>query len=79
VIVRGLLLDVDGTLLLHDRALPGGAAALAALGLARLPFLLLTNTTRRSRRATAERLQAAGLEVAPNHRSRVMDFGVSQE
>jgi HAD superfamily hydrolase (TIGR01458 family) len=81
--IRGLLLDVDGTLLLHDRALPGAAAALAALGQMGLPFLLLTNTTRRSRRATAERLQAAGLDVgfekivtpARLARRRILDSG----
>ena len=63
--VRGLLVDVDGTLLVHDRPIPGSVEAIAALRRAALPFLLLTNTTRRSRRATAERLQATGFDIRP--------------
>jgi HAD superfamily hydrolase (TIGR01458 family) len=63
--VRGLLLDVDGTLLVHDRAIPGSVEAIAALRRTGLPFLLLTNTTRRSRRATAAQLQAAGFDIPP--------------
>jgi HAD superfamily hydrolase (TIGR01458 family) len=63
--VRGLLLDVDGTLLVHDRPVPGSVEAIAAFRRAGLPFLLLTNTTRRSRGATAERLQGAGFDIGP--------------
>ncbi len=81
--VRGLLLDVDGTLVVHDEAIPGGAEAIAAFRRAGLPFLLLTNTTRRSRQATAERLRAGGLEVeagaivtpARLARRRILDSG----
>ncbi len=62
--IRGLLLDVDGTLLVHDRPVPGSVEAIAAFRRAGVPFLLLTNTSRRSRGATAERLQGAGLDVA---------------
>jgi phospholysine phosphohistidine inorganic pyrophosphate phosphatase len=63
--VCGLLLDVDGTLIVHDRAIPGSADAITALRRAGLPFLLLTNTTRRARRATAVALRAAGFDIAP--------------
>jgi HAD superfamily hydrolase (TIGR01458 family) len=63
--VRGLLIDVDGTLLVHDRAIPGAAEAVAALRQAGHPLLLLTNTTRRARLATAGRLQAAGFDLGP--------------
>ena len=63
--VSGVLLDVEGTLLLHDRAVPGAAEALADLRRRSLPHRLLTNTSRRSRRATAAALAAAGLPGSP--------------
>lgn len=62
--IRGVLLDIDGTLLLHDRPLPGATALPPRLAERGLPFRLLTNTTRRSRRATAQALCAAGVMVA---------------
>jgi HAD superfamily hydrolase (TIGR01458 family) len=61
--VRGLLLDVDGTLLHGDRAVPGAAEAIARLRESGRPFLLTTNTTRRSRRHVAAELWAAGILV----------------
>jgi HAD superfamily hydrolase (TIGR01458 family) len=81
--VRGLLLDVDGTLVVHDSAIAGSTETIAALRRAGLPFLLLTNTSRRSRRATAERLQASGFDVGPEAvvtparlaRRRILDSG----
>lgn len=63
--LRGLLVDIDGTLLVHDRAIPGAAEALARWTAAGMPFRLVTNTTRRSRAATASVLRAAGLAVEP--------------
>src|SRR5262245_47267549 len=81
--VRGLLLDIDGTLLVHDRPIPGAAEALRRLRASGLRFLLLTNTSRRSRRATAERLQQAGFDVGEEAivtparlaRRRILDSG----
>jgi HAD superfamily hydrolase (TIGR01458 family) len=64
--VRGLLLDVDGTLLRDDRPIEGGSQAIARLRAAGLPFRLLTNTTRRSRAATASVLRKGGYDVAPH-------------
>ena len=61
--VRGLLIDIDGTLLSNDRAIPGAADLISRLRRAALPFRLLTNTTRRSRRSIAAVLKAAGLEI----------------
>src|SRR5262245_10136817 len=63
--VRGLLVDIDGTLLVHDRAVPGAAEALARWTAEAIPYRLVTNTTRRSRAATAAVLCAAGLTVQP--------------
>ena len=81
--VRGLLLDIDGTLLVHDRPIPGAAEALRRLRASGLPFLLLTNTSRRSQRATAERLQQGGFDVGEEAivtparlaRRRILDSG----
>ena len=63
--VRGLLVDIDGTLLVHDRGVPGAAEALARWTAQGRPYRLVTNTTRRSRTATAAVLRAAGLPVEP--------------
>ena len=61
--IRGVLLDIDGTLLEGDHEIPGAAAALDRLRAAGLPFRLATNTSRRSRGAIATALGAAGLRV----------------
>jgi len=61
--VRGVLLDVDGTLLEGDRAIPGAAEAVARIRAARWGLRVTTNTTRRPRRAIAAALDAAGIRV----------------
>jgi HAD superfamily hydrolase (TIGR01458 family) len=58
--VGGLLLDIDGTLLVDDRAVPGAPEAVTRLLAAGLRARLLTNTSRRSRGAIAAVLAAAG-------------------
>lgn len=60
---EGLIVDVDGTLLVHDRAVPGAAGLLAECERQGMPYRIVTNTTRRSRAATAAVLRAAGLPV----------------
>jgi len=60
----GLILDVDGTLLVHDRAVPGAAELLARCSRRGLPVRIVTNTTRRSRASTAAALRGAGLGVS---------------
>lgn len=61
--VRGLLLDVDGTLLEDGRAVEGAAEALEAARAAGLGVRLLTNTSRRPRSAVVTALREAGLET----------------
>jgi HAD superfamily hydrolase (TIGR01458 family) len=61
--IAGLIVDVDGTLLVHDRAVPGAAELLAECDRRRIPYRIVTNTTRRSRAATASVLRGAGLSV----------------
>ena len=60
---RGLLVDIDGVLVVSWRALPGAARAIEACREADLPLRLLTNTTSASRATIAARLQQAGIEV----------------
>jgi len=42
--VRGLLIDVDGTLLVHDRAVRGAAEAIERRRSPGIPFRITTNT-----------------------------------
>jgi HAD superfamily hydrolase (TIGR01458 family) len=62
--VRGLLLDIDGTLMVHDRSVPGAAGLLLGCAARGIPYRLVTNTTRRSRAGTAATLRRAGIDVA---------------
>jgi 4-nitrophenyl phosphatase len=67
--IRGLMFDVDGTLLLSDRSLsdyeilPGALETLSALSERRVPFVLLTNGSAYPPAEQAGRLRAAGLPV----------------
>jgi HAD superfamily hydrolase (TIGR01458 family) len=61
--IRGALLDVDGTLLDGDHAIPGAAAAIVRLGQRGVAYRLITNTTRRPRSAVGDVLRRAGIEV----------------
>ena len=59
------LFDLDGTLYVGEEAVPGAAAAIAALRRDGVPFRFVTNTTSRSRAVLAERLQAFGIAAHP--------------
>ncbi len=61
--VRGVLCDVDGTLISGSREIPGAAAALQRLGAAGIEFRLTTNTTRFSRAGIVGVLTAAGFDI----------------
>jgi 4-nitrophenyl phosphatase len=67
--IRGILFDVDGTLLLSDRALggyellPGAIEVLSTLKARRVPFALLTNGSAYPPAEQAAKLRAAGLAV----------------
>ena len=61
--VRGVLFDVDGTLLHDDRPIPGAAEALDRLRARGVPFRLTTNTSRRPRSAIASVLRRGGFRV----------------
>lgn len=61
--IDGLLLDLDGTLYLGDRAIPGAVNAVRVLRDADVPCRFLTNTTRRSRTDLAAWLQRLGFPI----------------
>ncbi|MFE3446791.1 HAD-IIA family hydrolase [Nocardia sp. NPDC059180] len=60
----GVLYDIDGVLVTSWRALPGAPGAVRSLAQQGLRRAFLTNTTSRTRAEIAERLCAAGIEVA---------------
>ncbi len=62
--VRGLLIDMDGTLYVGPRAMEGAVALLAALDQAGLPYLVLTNNSSKSRTIYRDRLAGLGMHVA---------------
>ena len=61
--VRGLLLDLDGTLYVGSEAVPGATEAVRRLKEAGLALRYVTNTTRMPRRAVVERLRTLGFAV----------------
>lgn len=60
---RGLLVDIDGVLVVSWQALPGAAEAFAALRRAGVPMRLVTNTTSRTRAGITAALRDAGFPV----------------
>jgi HAD superfamily hydrolase (TIGR01458 family) len=81
--VSGALIDVDGTLLNGDVAIPGAAETLRMLRARGVALRLTTNTTRRPRAAIAEALGRAGIEATADEivipaslaRRRILDSG----
>ena len=63
--IKGVLLDLDGTIFVGDRLVPGAADAVGALRRGGLPLRFGTNTTRMSRTALVSHLQEMGLELEP--------------
>ena len=59
--VRGVVLDLDGTVYTGDAAISGAAAAVGKLRSAGLSVRFATNTTRQSRNALVERLRGLGI------------------
>jgi HAD superfamily hydrolase (TIGR01458 family) len=64
--VRGLLLDLDGVLVLKGAAVPGAPEALAALEGAGVPYLIVTNTSLVSRATLARWGHTAGFPTPPD-------------
>lgn len=60
---RGLLVDIDGVLVVSWEALPGAVDAFRALRKTGVPMRFLTNTTSRTRSDIVRALAAAGFDV----------------
>jgi NagD protein len=56
-------MDMDGVLVHEERAIPGAPEFIARLRERGLPFLVLTNNSRFTRRDLAARLRSSGLDV----------------
>lgn len=61
--IKGLLLDLSGTLYVDDEAIHGAAEVLERLGRAQVPLLFVTNTTSRPRSRILERMERLGFSV----------------
>jgi HAD superfamily hydrolase (TIGR01458 family) len=81
--IRGVLLDIDGTLLSGESAIAGAPELIRRLRGRGLPFRLSTNTTRMPRDDVVAWLRSAGVEVEPHEvftptilaRKRILDAG----
>ncbi len=62
--VEGLLVNIDGTLYVGGEPIPGAVEAMGSIGPAGVPFLYVTNTTCKPRRAVAECLRRMGFPCA---------------
>ena len=61
--VRGVLLDLDGTVYEAGRLIPGARQAVEVIRRAGLPLRFATNTTRRPRSALVEQLATLGIDA----------------
>ena len=64
--VKGVLLDIAGVLCDGDKVIPGALEAIAELRAECLPSRLVTNTTRRPKRALVDQLLRLGFDVTPD-------------
>jgi HAD superfamily hydrolase (TIGR01458 family) len=61
--VRGLLLDLDGVIVVAGRPVPGAVDAIAALEARRLPYRIVTNTSLVSRAGLARLAEQMGMST----------------
>jgi 4-nitrophenyl phosphatase/NagD protein len=61
--VKAFVLDMDGTVFLGDRLLPGASEFVGYLQSMEIPYLFLTNNSSKHRGLYAEKLSSLGLEV----------------
>ena len=62
-LISGLLIDIDGVLITGNHPIPGATETLNYLKQQKIPFLLITNTTRKSRVNVWHQLKRFGLSV----------------
>jgi 5'-nucleotidase len=65
--VKALIVDIDGVVMLDDKAAPGADELVAWLKTNGRPFLFLTNFPSQTPADLSGRLAAAGLDVPPRH------------
>lgn len=65
--LQGLLVDIDGVLRNEDQVIPGAIETIEYLKKQEIPFLLATNTTRRSRYTLSNNLRRLGFKISVNH------------
>ena len=70
--VRGLLVDLDGTLYVGDEPVEGAPEALVNLRSSGLVLRYVTNTTRKPRREVSEHLRALKADLSPHFLGNVM-------
>jgi HAD superfamily hydrolase (TIGR01458 family) len=63
--VEGLLLDLDGVLVVSWKPIDGAIDTIALLRERRIPFRIMTNTTSHSRADLSAELRGAGFDVSP--------------
>src|SRR3989441_12073293 len=63
----GYLIDMDGVIYRGSQLIPGADRFIHELRAANIPFLFLTNNSRRTRRDVATRLQRMGIDVEEEH------------
>lgn len=61
--IGAVLIDIDGVLYVGDRPVAGAREALQEFDRRGIPYRFVSNTTRRSRRSVAERLQNLGYAI----------------
>jgi ribonucleotide monophosphatase NagD (HAD superfamily) len=61
--VKGFLIDIDGVLYVEKQPLRGAVEAIEYLQINHIPFMLVTNTTRRSRYSLLTNLQQLGFRL----------------
>lgn len=61
--IKGFFIDIDGVLILEKQPIPGARDAIDFLKREEIPFMLLTNTTRRSRSSLYTNLQRMGFPI----------------
>src|SRR5262245_58303083 len=65
--MHGYLIDMDGVIYRGSQLIPGADRFIGDLRAAGVPFLFLTNNSRRTRRDVATKLQRLGLDVGEEH------------
>ena len=65
--IKGILIDLSGTVHIGDRPIPGALEAIRRLQREEIPFRFVTNTSRKTRLMLHEDLQRMGFEVPAEH------------